>query len=65
MLRISLACCAAIFGSVEATLCGISSGGDAALPFGTGAGDALVGAAGATPFEAIAGKLVFFKSYGK
>lgn len=64
----SLACCAAIFGSDDATLCGISSGGDgdADLLLGAGAGDALVGAVGATPFEAISGgELVFFRSYGK
>jgi hypothetical protein len=51
MFLMSLACCAAIFGSVEVTLCGISIWGVWALPFGIGPGD-RVGAAGATPFVA-------------
>jgi len=52
MLRMSLACWAAIFGSLELTLCGTSCVGDTAFPFGTGAAD-RDGAAGATPFAAV------------
>jgi hypothetical protein len=52
MFRISLACCAATFGSADVTLCGISIGGGEPEPFEIGAGDALVGAAGGTPFVA-------------
>lgn len=49
MFLMSLACCAAIFGSDDVTLCGISIGGDDALPFMT-TGEALIGAG--TPFAA-------------
>lgn len=64
MLRMSLACCAAIFGSVDATLCGISIG-EVGFPLGTGAGEALVGAVGATPLEAMERLLVFLSFDGK
>ena len=53
MFRMSLACWAASFGSLELTLCGTSCVGDTALPFGMGAG-VLVGATeGETPFAAV------------
>lgn len=66
MFLISLACWAAILGSEDVTLCGISRTGGEALPFGMGTGEARTGAEAAplvpfAPFVALEQKNLLAK----